>query len=265
MLRKTNRRRRAARPLRPARSWPSIPWSALGLAAGLLAMGAGVYQGGVWMLNQPIETIRLHAPFQRVSAVQLEALVEPHARAGFIGIDLGAARRDLLALPWVERARLRRRFPGTLEVEVYEQRPIARWGERGLLNAAGGLFLPEAGHELPELPRLKGPQGAEAEVTGRYLVVQELLQQRGLSVAAIALDERGSWSFRTSKGLEVRLGAHSIDERIRRFFQALDRSLTQLSGEVDYVDMRYPNGFAVGWKAPEELQAASAAGGPPHG
>lgn len=261
MMRRRNRRRSE----RPARSWPVIPWAALGMLAGLLAGVGGTYAGGAWLLNRPIETIQLRAPFQRVSAIQLEALMEPHARAGFVDVDLDAARRELMALPWVASAQLRRRFPGTLEIEIREQQPIARWGERGLLNASGRLFLPEEMRALPELPRLMGPPGSEAEVAQRYFAVQEQLQHRGLSVGEVLLDDRGAWSFRTSKGLEVRLGTHSIDERIARFFEALDRALTYLSGEVDYVDMRYPNGFAIGWRAAGNRQLATAAEGRPHG
>lgn len=261
MMRRRNRRRTG----RPARKWPAIPWRPVGMLGGLLALVAATYAGGAWLLNRPIDTIQLRAPFQRVSAVQLEALMEPHARAGFVDIDLDAARRDLMALPWVESARLRRRFPGTLEVEVREQQPIARWGERGLLNAAGRVFLPEEMHALPELPRLVGPPGTEAEVARRYFAVQEQLQHRGLSVGEVLLDERGAWSFRTSKGLEVRLGTREVDARIARFFEALDRALAYISGEVEYVDMRYPNGFAIGWREAGDTRVAAAGEARPHG
>lgn len=260
MLRRHNRRRNE----RPALAWPAIPWHLLAGIAAVLVVAAGGYYSGAWLLNRPIETIRLSGPFERVPAIQLGALVEPYARAGFLEVDLAAARRELTALPWVADAEVRRRFPGTLEVQVSEQKPIARWGERGLLNAAGKLFLPDAGHVPAELPRLLGPPGSEAQVTQRYFAVQEQLQHRGLSVARVTLDERGAWSFQTSNGLEVRLGANSVDERIGRFFQVLDRTLTHMAGEVDYVDMRYPNGFAIGWKSPDAMQAGSGKEQRPH-
>jgi cell division protein FtsQ len=243
---------------------PAIPWAALGVVAGLLALLGGGYYASAWLLNRPIETVRLSGPFQRVSAIQIEALVEPYARAGFLDVDLDATRRDLTALPWVATAEVRRRWPGTLEVEVREEKPIACWGERGLLNAAGELFLPDAGHVPAELPRLNGPPGTEAQVTQRYFAVQEQLEHRGMSAVSMTLDERGAWSFQTSTGLQVRLGAKSVDERVARFFQVLDRTLSHMAGEVDYVDMRYPNGFAIGWKNPDAVQAASAEEPRPH-
>ena len=60
-----------------------------------------------------------------------------------------------------------------------EEAPIACWGERGLLNAAGELFLPDADHVPAELPRLHGPAGTEGAGDGA-------LFQRAASSSSIA-------------------------------------------------------------------------------
>lgn len=252
MFRRSNRRRTGRPPMR----LPAIPWRALAAVGGIAGVGAGVWLLSTWLLNRPIETIVINGAFERVTPIQLEALVEPYARAGFLDVDLAATRRDLAALPWIATAEVRRRWPGTLVVEVREEQPIACWGENGLLNAAGELFLPDAEHVPLELPRLRGPSGTEAVVTTRYFRVQEELEQRGMAAVAMVLDERGAWSFTLANGMQVRLGANSVDQRVERFFSILDGTLAHLAGEVDYVDMRYPNGFAIGWKS---QQAASPA------
>lgn len=254
MWRRRNRRRTEREPLK----LPAINWRALAAVAMVASVAVGLYLGGVWLFNRPIDTIVISGSFQRVSPAQLEALVEPYARAGFVDIDLAATRRRLMALPWVARADVRRRWPGTLEIHVREQTPVACWGERGLLNAEGVLFIAEADHVPAELPRLRGPAGAEAQVTARYFSLQERLEQRGLAAVSVTLDERGSWSFHTSTGLQVRLGANSVEQRIERFFAVLDGTLLQLGGEAEYVDMRYPNGFAIGWKKPGAAAALPA-------
>ena len=46
----------------------------------------------------------------------------------------------------------------------------------------------------------------------------------------------------------VRLGAEAVDQRIERFFRALDGGVGIGSDRVAYVDMRYTHGFAVGWR-----------------
>jgi hypothetical protein len=46
----------------------------------------------------------------------------------------------------------------------------------------------------------------------------------------------------------VRLGRRQIDERFMRFVRTALPALAPHSNDVNYVDMRYSNGFAVGWK-----------------
>lgn len=252
------RRRNRRRPDRPPARLPTVNWKGIAALAGAVAILVGGWFGSAWLLNRPIRTIVINGSFQRISPIQLDALVEPYARAGFLDVDLGGTRRELEALPWVASAEVRRKWPGTLEIRVTEEVPIACWGERGLLNAGGELFLANADHVPAELPRLTGPAGTEAQVTARYFDVQQQLEHRGMSAIAMSLDERGAWTFEMSNGLQVRLGANSVDARIARFFQALDSVLAHPASEVAYVDMRYPNGFAIGWKNGEAVRAAAA-------
>jgi cell division protein FtsQ len=253
MWHRRNRKRVRREPWRV----PAVNWPAVALAVAGLTTAAGAYLGVLALLNRPIETLVMNGAFERVSAMQLEGLVEPHTRAGFLHVDMAAVRNALTALPWVARAEVRRRWPGTLEVRITEEVPVACWRERGLLNAAGGLFLQQADHVPAELPRLTGPGGTEAAVTARYFQVQQQLEHRGMAAVAVALDERGAWTFRLNSGIEVRLGANAVDERIARFFQVLDGVVAQISADVDYVDMRYPNGFAIGWKNRDAVRAAA--------
>jgi cell division protein FtsQ len=254
MRSRRNRRRAERAPLR----WPIVNWGIIAVAAGAATFAVAAYLAAVSLLNRPITTISIAGAFKRVSPMQIEALVEPHARAGFVDIDLDATRRELVALPWVASAEIRRRWPGSLEVRIKEEEAVACWDERGLLNSAGELFLAEAEHIPAELPRLHGPAGTETQVTARYFRLQELLEHRGMAAVAVRLDERGAWEFRTNTGLAVRLGADSVEARIQRFFAVLDSTLSPLAGEVEYVDMRYPNGFAIGWKSGGGAAAAAA-------
>jgi cell division protein FtsQ len=237
---------------------PTVDWRAVAALAGGIAMSGGAWFVSAWLLNRPIETIVVNGSFQRVSPIRLEALIEPHVRAGFLEVDLDATRRDLETLPWIAAAEVRRKWPGTLEIQIREEVPIACWGERGLLNSEGKLFVSDADHVPAELPRLHGPPGTEALVTARYFRVQGELERRGMAAVAVRLDERGAWAFETSNGVEVRLGANSVEERIARFFQALDSVLAHGAAEMAYVDMRYPNGFAIGWKNGTQIKTASA-------
>lgn len=260
MLRRRNRRRREA----PRIELPSIPWWLLLNLLGAVVAVSGLGLLGLWVMDRPIEKVVVNAAFQRVTADQLEAILRPHVGEGFVSIGLRDIQHQLAGVPWVARARVSRRWPGTLEVTITEEIPAARWGRAGLLNGRGRLFVSEATHIPRGLPQLDGPQGQERRVARRFVAIQEQLVQRGLTATALRLDERGAWRFRLSNGIEVRLGSEAVDERQALFFRALDRVVAARAEEVDYVDMRYANGFTVGWKAVDKANAAAGTGGEPN-
>ena len=47
---------------------------------------------------------------------------------------------------------------------------------------------------------------------------------------------------------QVRLGRRDVDERIARFIRTASQVAAHRWNEITYVDMRYSNGFAIGWR-----------------
>lgn len=218
----------------------------------------------LWLMDRPIESVVINGAFQRVSAIQLEEALSPHVQTGFLDVDLHAMRAELASIPWVANASVRRRWPGLIEVQIVEQQPSACWGERGLLNIKGELFVKEASHIPVELPRLDGPDGFEGRVAAMYFRIENRLEQRGMAAVSLRLDNRGAWEFKLSNGIQVRLGASTVEQRLDRFFIALDQVLSSQAEHVEYIDMRYTNGFAIGWKDRNPIRAQARDGARPH-
>jgi cell division protein FtsQ len=150
-------------------------------------------------------------------------------------------------LPWIDQASVARRWPDTIRISVTEQVPAACWGERGLLNTRGELFLTDARHIPAELPRLSGPPEQAAEVAKRYLAVREELIPLGLDLRRVHLDARGAWEMDLQNGVNVRLGKRNVDERTRLFIDVVANVITSRETDIRFVDMRYSNGFTIGW------------------
>jgi cell division protein FtsQ len=213
----------------------------------LAALGAGLW-GAALMLDRPIRQVIVHGPFERVSVLQVEAAVGDLRDTGFLGVRLDAVRERIVAIDWVDEAVVRRRWPAKLEIAVIEQVPAASWGESGLLNTRGELFVRDTRHVPPELPRLSGPEGAERLVARKYLDARATLATAGFRLRTLELDARGSWRMELSNGLELRLGREAFEARLRRFAQIAAPLLTPRVAEAGYVDLRYSRGFAVGWR-----------------
>jgi len=228
---------------------PKINWRALGVVLGVPAAIAGVAVGALWMLNQPIETVAVSGRFQRVAPVDVERAVKAEVHgAGLLSVDLAAVRRAIHTLPWVDGVSVQRAWPRGLDVLVIEQSAAARWGERGLLNTRGELFDSDERHIPPELAQLSGPAGKESVVAQRYLAAAGRLMQAGLRLSAMRLDARGAWEMDLANGVTVRLGRREVDERFEKFMNTALKLVTQRGEDIAYVDMRYTNGFAIGWR-----------------
>jgi cell division protein FtsQ len=238
--------------------WPAfvIEWRSYARRAALLVLLAGGLGALTWALDRPVRVISMDGSFQRVSPGQIEKAVAPFSQAGFMSADLDGIQRAVEALPWVERARIQRHWPNGLHVTVTEQAAAARWGESGLLNTRGELFVRSATHVPTELPHLSGPDGTESQVAQRYLSVQGRMLEAGMRIAALRLDERGAWEMDLDSGVTVRLGRREVDERIDRFIHTASQVIAHRLNEINYIDMRYSNGFAIGWRNPSAPASA---------
>ena len=219
------------------------------LIAPLAAVGIvfATYNASLAMLDRPIASIEISGPFQRVSALQIEEAISDAVDVGFVGADLGAIQSRIVALPWIDQARVARRWPNRIAITVTEQVPAAIWGSNGLLNTRGELFMSDARHAPAELPHLSGPDGHSADVAARYLEVRDRLIPAGLDLRRMHLDARGSWEMTLQNGIEIRLGRRSIDERTDLFIDIVADIITSRAQDIDYIDMRYGNGFTIGW------------------
>ena len=247
--RKRNNRRALARRRRFNFSLPVLNWRRIGLSlTGLVVIAlALVALGG--LLDQPIQRVIVTGRLQRVSAMDVEKVVRAHlAGAGLVTVNLAGISDGLAALPWVASAAVQRSWPRGLKIEIIEQSAVARWNNAGLINAGGELFISDSRFIPPELPQLSGPAGSEAEVTQRYLATQGRLIEIGMRLATLELDARGAWNMTLDNGVVVRLGRLQMDQRFYRFMLAAAKLVSQRSTDIAYVDMRYSNGFAVGWK-----------------
>ena len=229
---------------------PAINWRRWLPAGAVLAAILVVVLGVRIALDQPVERVAISGRFQRVQPLDIEKAVRGAVgKQGMVGVDLAAISLAVKQIPWVDRASVARSWPRGLHVQVVEQTPVARWGESGLLNTRGEVFVHDSRHIPAELPELIGPPGFEAQMTQRYLAAQPRLIEAGMRLAQLRMDERGAWEVALDNGVRLRLGRALVDERFDRFMAAAVRIVASRATEIAYVDMRYANGFAIGWRA----------------
>jgi cell division protein FtsQ len=248
--RKSNRTRNRRKESKSGTALAAINWKRWTPFMLVLVAALGATLAIRSALNQPLRTVAVEGRFQRVQPLDVEKAVRQRVgNQGVVAVNLDTVGAAVRRIPWVDRATVARSWPSGLRVFVVEQTPVARWGESGLLNTRGELFVNDARHIPPELPELVGPPGSENLMTTRYLAVQGRLEEAGMRLAQLRLDERGAWEFVLDNGVRLRLGRMQVDERFDRFMAAAARIVASRADEIAYVDLRYATGFAIGWKS----------------
>lgn len=232
----------------------------------LILLGVGVVcvvglRGWIALQELPVQRIAVTGNLHRTQTELVQDMVQPALVGGFLSANLEDVRARLQALPWIYQVSVRRRWPSTLEINVQEQLPIARWGQGGFLNHEGEVFQSSSVAGEASLPRLDGPAGSARELIVSYQQLGELLQPLGLVLHALSLDERGHLSAELDSGTQLALGNVDFGDRLERFATVYRRELAARWDEVERVDLRYENGMAVAFREPavDVAQLASVA------
>lgn len=238
-------------PAPVARKPKSFAW--LNRVLILLAIVAVVIvsaKGYVALNAIPVEHIIVSGKLQHTKTAALEDMVRPALEGGFLNADLERVRVQLQSLPWVHEVSVRRRWPNALELHVVEQLPIARWGKDGFLNHEGSVFQSIGDdQQWSNLPLLRGPQGTAKTLMRIYQQLIEILSPEGLLVEELAIDDRGQIEAKLKGDTLLLLGGEDyIEQRLRRFVAIYGTELVAKGDMVASVDLRYPNGLAVGFR-----------------
>jgi len=195
----------------------------------------------------PIETVEIEGQFKFLNKQQLLSRALPAASGGFFDVNLSQIRHELINLAWVEDVSVRREWPDKLLVRVIEKKPVVLWGEKRIVSTKGDLFTPEHMPKL-KLPHLKGPQGQHKNMLQALARMQAWLLETDLRIVNVELNPRRSWTLTLQSGMELRLGRNQIQERLKRFVSIYEDTLKIDKRDINYIDMRYTNGFSVAWK-----------------
>ena len=203
------------------------------------------------------------APVDEVVTNELRRAAEKAgtAKAPQALVDAGAIRQQLLRFGWVKDARVLRRLPDTLVIDIVERKPAALWqnqGQLALIDSEGVVLDRVQVDRMPDLPLLIGP-GANAQE-------QELAQLMGdvptlkaqLASATWVGGRRWDLNFQSGETVALPEGYGDARAALDKFARA-DKQNGLLGHGIVRFDLRVPGKMIVRLPhAPETL-----AGQPP--
>jgi cell division protein FtsQ len=162
-------------------------------------------------------------------------------------VDVSAIRNRLLQYGWVKDARVSRRLPDTLVIDIVERKPAALWQDKqqlALIDAQGVVLDRVPITQMPDLPLLIGP-GANrrnGELAALMASVPTLKPQ--LASATWVGQRRWDLQFQSGETVALPEGETAATTALTKFAE-LDKSNGLLGRGLVRVDLRLPGKMIV--------------------
>ena len=162
-------------------------------------------------------------------------------------VDVAGIREKLLRYGWVKDARVSRRLPDTLVIDIVEREPAALWQDKtklSLIDSEGVVLDRVKVSDMPDLPLLVGP-GANArsnELNTLLGGVPTLKPQ--LESAAWVGGRRWDLNFQSGETLVLPEGDKDAKMALAKFAR-LDKSAGLLGRGIKRFDLRIPGKMIV--------------------
>jgi cell division protein FtsQ len=162
-------------------------------------------------------------------------------------VDAGAIRQKLLRFGWVRDARVLRRLPDTLVIDIIERTPAALWQSRGqlaLIDADGVVLDRVPVDRMPDLPLLIGPGANVQEQHLARLMADVPTLKPQLASATWVGGRRWDLSFQSGEVVSLPEGLVDARAALARFAR-LDKTNGLLGRGVVRFDLRVPGQMTV--------------------
>lgn len=174
-------------------------------------------------------------------------------------VDLEKVRAQLMTYGWIADARVSRRMPDTLLVDIVERKPVAVWQnnqELSLIDGDGVVLEQIAANAVPDLPMLIGPDANRQ--TGRLATLIDAAPALRPTITGASWIGHRRWDirFRSGETLALPEGDEAAAKALVTF--ARMEGVERLLGRgFTRFDMRDPTRFVV--RVPEGVRKAAAA------
>ncbi len=243
-----------ARKKTTAKRRPELVWrSSYGWLLMLLPLLGGIGYLSYRDTLLPIRTIQLSGSFQNIDQQAVESSLLQFIGEGFFSLDINRVQKTLSDKPWTESVSIRRVWPDRLKIVVIENKPVARWDSDHLISDKGLVFAAATG-AFAHLPMVNSASDSPGQILGLFYRLETRFERLNEQVAVVRKDSRGALDIQLENGLTIRLGRSDIERKITRFVAIYRQHIYPRRDEIELLDLRYSNGFAVAWKK-EVLQS----------
>lgn len=230
----------------------AITWVVVAALA-ILALAAAQWFGMIAAAHQQYAELAAKAGFQvqrvevtgmeRVDQLKVYELVLAEKDRAMPLVDIDKVRADLLEYGWIKDARVSRRLPDTLAVEIIERKPAAVWqrdGKYSLIDAEGIVLQNVPAGEAGELPLLNGTDANQHAVALNELLDKATALKAQVAGASWIGNRRWDLRFKTGETLALPEGERAAAEALLNFAR-MDGIHRLLGRDLIHFDLRDPD------------------------
>ena len=231
-------------------------WFALRLLIFVVGLGYAGYHGVALVAAAPSLQIghMVVRGQERLSTGEVLALVDGLRGQNILAVSLDDWQQKLLSSPWVEGATIRRVLPSTVEITIYERRPmgIGRIGTAMYLIDGNGVIVDEYGPAYADidLPIIDGLAAsphdggsvvdiARAEFAGRVIGALSTRPEIAKRVSQLDVSNlHDAVAILDGDPVLLRLGDSDFVARLQQYIELAPALRERVQG-IDYVDLRF--------------------------
>ncbi len=195
----------------------------------------------------PIRNIQLSGSFEYLDQREVEQSLRAYLGQGFFSLDIGELQRGLNARPWAESVSIRRVWPDKLRVTISEKQPVARWDDGHLLSSSAHVYPADVAR-FAQLPLVHADGYGPDWALQQFYALQARFASVDERLVAMRVDNRGAVDVELINGLQIKLGRTQIQRKIDRLASIYSAQILPRRAQIERLDLRYSNGFAVAWK-----------------
>ncbi len=190
---------------------------------------------------QQVEIKKHHAPLHNR---ELSVILLPYMGHSLFSLDTEKLQTELEYMGWVKHAAVRKKWPHTLSIEIQPQNPVAKWEHHGLVDKYGNVFQPE--DSIPSnIPLIiSNTKNLKTALDAVAAINEDAIPSR-LSLTKLKIENDKLCQFSLDNGLTLLSVCKKIKQVLPQFLAAYPKVFSEKSPDGAYVDLRYPNGFAV--------------------
>jgi cell division protein FtsQ len=231
-------------------------WAIVGIFGGLV-IAIAIFLGLPAMARQQAADFAARAGFEvekvevrgveRMDELPVYNIALGQVDRSMLSLDLPKVRDEMLKLGWVKDARVSRRLPDTLVVDIVERDPVAVWQHEGqlhLIDVQGVVLQSVASNAMPDLPLVVGPN-ANLQTAGLNKLMENAPALKPMLAGATWVGNR-RWDLRFQSGETLSLPEGDRDSASALVnFARMDGVNRLLGRGIVKFDMRDPDRFVL--------------------